>query len=127
MFNFLTPYLSIIKYSAIAIALTGSLTTVYVYYNKYTTATSIAEKQKADIVNLNKDLEKMKDTANSNATKLKEQEDQNKFLVKQLEQVNEKENNNSIRNTELKEKAKHEEDGVIAPTLRNTIDRLYSK
>jgi septal ring factor EnvC (AmiA/AmiB activator) len=127
MFNFLTPYLNIIKYGAISIALAGSLTTVYVYYNRYTTAISTAEKQKTDIANLNKDLEKMKDTANSNATKLKEQEDQNKFLVQQLEQVNAKENNNSIKNTELKEKAKHEKDGIIAPTLRNTIDRLYSK
>lgn len=76
---------------------------------------------------LQKDLNNSIDTANNNAIKLKEQEQSHKVAVDTLIENHKKELADAIKFTSIKDGIKNEKDGDIAPVLRYTIDRLFTK
>lgn len=99
----------------------------YSYYKVYddtlTNNTELVNKNNK----LQKDLNNSIDTANNNAIKLKEQEQSHKVAVDTLIENHKKELADAIKFTSIKDGIKNEKDGDIAPVLRYTIDRLFTK
>lgn len=127
MFFNIGNILTIAKYGVIIAFVSFIFYKGYSYYNIYNntlnTNTELVKKNNK----LQDDLNKSIETANNNALKLKEQEQSHKVVVNELIENHKKEMADAIKFTSIKEGIKNEKDGDIAPVLRYTIDRLFTK
>lgn len=123
----LSGYTNIIKYGFIILAVSVIGYKVYSFYSEYIELREAKVELTGKLAKANEELKDISKIANDNATLLDEEKKAHENVVIELNNNHKIELENNKKYIYIRERIKNEEDGILSPVLRNTIDRLYGK